>query len=73
MIPVYALLSRIRLSSSTKILVTAEVVVRIIIDTYWAPNLTTEQIELRALNVDDPLKKFSEACRFELEEIRRQL
>ena len=73
LVPVYALLSRIRLSSSPKTLAIAEEVVRNIIGAYRQPNLTVEQIESRALNGDDPLKKFSEVCRAELESIRRQL
>jgi len=73
LIPAYALLSRIRLSSSTKILTTAEEVVRTIINAYREPNLTPQQIEFRAFNGDGPLKIFSEVCRLELESIRREL
>jgi hypothetical protein len=73
LIPVYALLSRIRLSSSRKILITAEEVVSSIIKAYGEPNLTPQQIEVRAFNGDDPLKKFSEICRLELESIQREL
>jgi len=73
LIPLYALLSRIRLSSSTKILTTAEEVVRTIINAYREPNLTPQQIEFRAFNGDDPLKNFSEVCRLELESIWREL
>src|SRR5215471_11036492 len=61
--PLYALLSRIRLSSSTKILTTAQEVVRTIINAYREPNLTPQQIEFRAFNGDGPLKIFSEVCR----------
>lgn len=73
LIPVYALLSRVRLSSSTKILTAAEEVVRTIITAYREPNLTPQQIEFRAFNGDDPLKNFSGVCRLELESIRREL
>jgi len=73
LIPVYALLSRIRLTSSTKILTTAEEVVRTIINAYREPNLTPQQIESRAFNGDDPLKNLSEVCRLELESIRQEL
>ena len=45
LIPVYALLGRIRLSSSSQVLTAAEVVVRAIIETYQKPNLNAEQIE----------------------------
>ena len=73
LVPLYALLSRIRLSSSTKILTTAEEVVRTIINAYREPNLTPHQIEFKAFNGDDPLKHLSEVCRLELESIRREL
>jgi hypothetical protein len=45
-IPVYALLSRIRLGFSPHVLTAAEVVVRDIIETYNKPNLNAEQIEV---------------------------
>lgn len=73
LIPMYALLSRVRLSSSTKILATAEEVVRTIINAYREPNLTPHQIEFRAFNDGDPLKNLSEVCRVELESIRQEL
>jgi hypothetical protein len=47
LIPAYALLSRIRLSSSPDV-PAAEEVVRHIIDTYSKPNLTPEEIQFRA-------------------------
>jgi hypothetical protein len=43
LIPAYTLLSRIRLSSSTEVLVSAEGLVREIIAIYSEPNLTPEQ------------------------------
>jgi len=67
LIPVYGLLSRIRLSSSSEVLETAEAVVRHILNTYPQPNLTPEQIQSRAVNGQDPLRQFSEICRSELE------
>ena len=73
LIPAYALLSRIRLSSSPDVLATAEAVIRDTIDTYAKPNLTPEQIEFRVVNGDDPLRKFSEICRAELESIQSQI
>jgi len=71
--PLYALLSRIRLSSSTPVLETGEAVIRIIVATYPKPNLTPEQIESRAVSGDDPLRQFSDACRKELDSLQRQL
>ena len=73
LIPLYALLSRIRLSSSATVLETAEAVIRIIVSTYPKPNLTPEQIESRAVSGDDPLRQFSDACRKELDSMQRQL
>jgi hypothetical protein len=73
LIPAYALVSRIRLSSSTVVLASAEEVIRRIIDTYAEPNLTPEQIQLMARNGADPLKDFGEVCRTELESMQRQL
>lgn len=73
LVPVYGLLSRIRLSSSSRVLETAEEVVRTILTSYRQPNLTTEQIESRALSAEDPLRQFSDTCRIELESLQRQL
>ena len=73
LIPAYALLSRIRLSSSPEVLATAEEVIRDTVKTYAQPNLTPEQLELKVMNGDDPLRKFSEVCRAELDSIQSQI
>jgi hypothetical protein len=73
MIPVYALLSRIRLSSSEPVLQAAEQIIKAIVNTYSQPNLTPAQIESRAVNGDDPLREFSDACRAELDWMQRQV
>jgi hypothetical protein len=73
LIPAYALLSRIRLSSSSSVLANAEEVIKTIMATYPQPNLTAEQIEFRAVNGEDPLRQFSNTCRGELESMQRQL
>src|SRR5258708_257333 len=73
LIPAYALLSRVRLSSSPKVLVSAEQLIRDIISAYAQPNLTAEQIPSGAMNGDDPLKPFSEVCRAELDFMQRQI
>jgi hypothetical protein len=73
LIPAYALLSRIRLSSSSKVLETAEGLVRTILTTYPLQNLTAEQIQSRAVNGDDPLREFSDTCRMELDSLQKQL
>ena len=73
LIPVYALLSRIRLASSPPVLNAAEEAVKLIVDTYPKPNLTAEQIESAALSGEDPLRHFSYICRAELESIQKQI
>jgi hypothetical protein len=73
LIPAYALLSRIRLSSSPDVLATAEEVVKEIMGTYAKPNLTPEQIQWRATNGEDPLRHFSDICRLELEFMQKQI
>jgi hypothetical protein len=73
MIPVYALLSRIRLSSSTPVLQRAELIIKVIVNTYPLPNLTPEQIQSQAVNGQDPLSEFSDTCRVELDWLQRQV
>ena len=73
MLPVFALASRIRLSSSEPVLQEAEQVIRTIVSTYPKTNLTAEQIEAQAVNGQDPLRQFSDACRLELDALQRQL
>jgi hypothetical protein len=73
LLPIYALISRIRLSSSQPVLHEAEQVINIIVSTYPQPNLTAEEIESRAINGEDPLRKFSDICRSELDSLGRQL
>ena len=71
--PAYALLSRMRLSSSTHVLASAERVIQHIINTYLEPNLTPEEIQSRAAKREDPLREFSDICRAELKAMHRQL
>ena len=73
LIPVYALLSRIRLSSSAPVLETAEEVMKTILATYSEPNITAEEIQSRAGRGEDPLRTFSDTCRLELELLERKL
>lgn len=73
LIPAYALLSRIRLSSSPEVLAAAEEVVREAVATYAKPNLTPEEIQSRATGGDGPLRKFSDICRAELDSMQRHL
>jgi hypothetical protein len=73
LLPLYALLSRIRLSSSESVLQTAEELIRAIVNTYPQPNLTADQIESQAVNGHNPLSLFSDTCRTELASLQRQL
>lgn len=73
LIPTYALLSRIRLSSSTDVIESAQRVVTTILNTYSEPNLTPEEIQARAVKWDDPLLDFSNICRLELESLWKDL
>src|SRR5271166_3662205 len=65
LVPVYALISRIRLSSSSDVLNAAETVLKTILDTYPQPNLTPEQIRSGSIQGEDQLRNFSEICRRE--------
>jgi hypothetical protein len=72
--PTYALVSRMRLSSSTDVLASAERVIQHIISAYSQPNLTPEEIQPRvAEGGKDPLREFSDICRAELEAMQNQL
>jgi hypothetical protein len=67
--PMYALLSRIRLSSSIDVVESAERVVKIVLDAYSGPNFTPEEIQSRAEKGDDPLREFSDICRRDLQSL----
>lgn len=56
LLPIYALLSRIRLSSSEPVLQNAEEVLKTLLSTYSGPNMTAEQIQSQAMDGHrDPL------------------
>ena len=70
LLPIYALLNRVRLVASPPVLRMAEVLLTRITDQYFASNLTVH--DLRALarsDQADPLKPFGEVCRAELKAI----
>jgi len=73
LIPSYALLSRMRLSSSMTVVESAERVIAIILDTYSKPNLSPEEIHALASERTDPLREFSSICRRELESLWNRL
>jgi hypothetical protein len=64
----YALISRMRVVSSPAVVEKAEAVVRMIVDTYFAPNKTFPEVrKLMANHAIDPLRSFSEECRADLQ------
>jgi len=68
LIGIYALANRIRLMCTPPVVEAADMVARIIVDAYLAPNMT--MAEMRANWIDrhvDPLRDFAEACRKELQ------
>jgi len=67
LLSIYALLNRIRLCASDTVLTQALELVKFIMEQYFAQNVTIEEFHERVHNGHiDPLKAFSEACRFEL-------
>ena len=63
----YALVSKMRVLSSPQIVATADRVVRVIIETYLAPNKTLpDVVEILDNEAMNPLREFSHACREEL-------
>ena len=73
LLPIYGLLSRIRLRSSEQVLQKAERVINTIVRTYAQPNLTVEQIQSQAMTGHDPLRQFSDTCRTELAALEPRL
>jgi hypothetical protein len=73
LIPTYTVLSRIRVSSSSEVLASAERVVDDIIATYSQPNFTPEEIQSMAAQREDPLRDFSIICRRELDSLWKGL
>lgn len=71
LLPAYALLNRIRLSSSDAVLTEAEHILKWITEQYFSPNLSVEEMRTLVRSAGpDPLKPFGEACRAELKSIR---
>jgi hypothetical protein len=74
LIPLYALINRIRLRASQPVLAEAEHLLRHITERYFARNLTVEELrELTRSTNADPIKAFGEACRTELKSIRARM
>ena len=74
LIPLYALINRIRLGGSQPVLAEAEQLLRYITERYFARNLTVEELrEMTRSTNADPIKAFGEACRAELRSIRAKV
>jgi hypothetical protein len=70
LVSVYALISRMRVLSSSAVVEKAEGVIRMIVETYFAPNKTFPELrELISSHAVDPLRAFSEQCREELNNV----
>jgi len=71
LLPVFALVNRIRLCASREVLAEAERVLTRLTDQYFAKNLTVEDLrQLAHTEQADPLRDFGEACRAELKSLR---
>lgn len=67
LVKLYALVSEMRVLSSPKIVENADRVVRVIIETYLAPNKSFRDVhEILDNDAMNPLRDFSSACREEL-------
>jgi len=68
LVPLYTLVSRMRLLSSARTLTSAERVATVIIETYLGPNRTFRDLrEILQTDAIETLKTFGEACREELQ------
>jgi hypothetical protein len=71
LLPLYALINRVRLSASPPVLAEAEHLLKRITEQYFSSNLTLEGVRDLALSKNaDPLQSFGEACRVELKSMR---
>jgi hypothetical protein len=69
----YALLNRIRLTSSDPVVDAADQTIKDIVEQYFRPNLSMEELhKMTAEGRADPLKEFSVACRQELRRLSRE-
>jgi hypothetical protein len=71
LVSVYALVNQMRVLSSSVVVERAQTVIRMIIETYFAPNRTFPELrELLNTRAFDPLRAFSEECRAELQALK---
>ena len=73
LVGLYAKMGRMRVLSSPKVVESAELAARRVVDAYLVPNKTF--LELREMTINgsiDLLSEFGEACRAEFESLRSQ-
>ena len=71
LVNMYALIGRMRISSSDAVIGKAEDVARMIIETYFSPNRTFPELrQLMNSRSMDPLREFGEVCRKELNALK---
>jgi hypothetical protein len=68
LVALHAMVSRMRVSCSPRTAARAEEVIRVTIDTYFAPNKTLQELNelMKSGAAIDPLKEFAEAAREDL-------
>ena len=72
--PVYELVNRIRLCATKPVVHEAQQLVAYITEQYFSNNLSVQELRRLARSGEaDPLKAFGEACRAELQSIRKRL
>jgi hypothetical protein len=72
LVQVYALINRIRLTSTEQVVRAAEKSMRAIVDLYFQPKLSITELRAKAPTMPDPMQEFSEACRGELRDLLRK-
>ena len=71
LIVLHSAIGRMRLMSSREVIVAAENLARLILETYASPNRTFEQLrESMVIDQSAPLEAFGEACRTELVQLQ---
>ena len=71
LVQVYALINRIRLTSSNEVVKAAERTMRTIVDLYFQPKMSIAELRAKAPTMPDPMQAFSESCRHELSQLLR--
>jgi hypothetical protein len=70
LVKLFAMISQMRIVSSPEVVEDADRVARLIMETYVAPNKTFGDLESTVeSDMVDPLRRFSEACREELQQL----